>query len=166
MIAQSDLFMSLAEIAGVFVGFGALIGALSKYQEGHIQAARVQGIVLIGLLVVIASLIPLNLSIYGLQGGSTWRFSSLIFLTMIWACVLAGLRSEFFRPAIRSRFGEFRTGFLVLWATMQVPIQIPLILNILGLFGQLAPAFYTTALIVNLLEAAFLLGLLVLSPNR
>jgi hypothetical protein len=47
------------------------------------------------------------------------------------------------------------------WAFLELPIQVPLALALLGVAPALAPAFYVTALVLNLFEAALLLARLV-----
>jgi hypothetical protein len=49
------------------------------------------------------------------------------------------------------------------WLLLEIPMQIPLILTILGLYPDLEPAFYITALVLNLFEAAFILAQIVYS---
>jgi hypothetical protein len=46
-----------------------------------------------------------------------------------------------------------------------VPIQVPLFFAALGILPSLGAAFYTTALILNLCEAAMVLALLVFSRS-
>ena len=58
----------MAEIAGVFVGFGALI-ALTRREEVELsQLGRIRAVVTIGLMVIVAPLIHVILSSYGLDG--------------------------------------------------------------------------------------------------
>jgi hypothetical protein len=52
------------------------------------------------------------------------------------------------------------------WILLELPLQIPLILILLGLRPDLEPAFYLTALMFNLFEAAFVLAQLVYSEVR
>jgi hypothetical protein len=43
------------------------------------------------------------------------------------------------------------------WILLEVPIHLSLILAIIGIYPDLEPAFYTTALLFHLFEATFLL---------
>jgi hypothetical protein len=52
---------------------------------------------------------------------------------------------------------------LVFLLCLEIAVQGPLALVVLGSFPASSPALYTTALIINLLQAAFLLSQLVLS---
>ncbi|MFW9785727.1 MAG: hypothetical protein ACFFFB_25815 [Candidatus Heimdallarchaeota archaeon] len=44
---------------------------------------------------------------------------------------------------------------------LEIPLQVPLILVMIGLYPDLEPALYTTALFFNLFEAAVVLAQLV-----
>ena len=61
MIEDTELFLSLAEIAGVFVGFGALISITRK--GGAAELVHLRGVVVGALLVVAAALIPVALAV-------------------------------------------------------------------------------------------------------
>ena len=80
-----DLFLSIAEIAGVFVGFGALISLLRDHQEeGRVM---LHAVIANGLVVLVAALIPVALSQYGLTGRALWGSSSGAFLVLCWAAI-------------------------------------------------------------------------------
>jgi len=163
MIIEADLLTSLAEIAGVFVGFGALIGVVNRAQSSDRQLSGVQGIVVIGLLVVVAAMLPLGIAGYGLDSGLVWRSSSALFLVLIWVVIFISLRSPV-RSASPLGFSNNPIAFTVFWLLLELPIQVPLVLATLGVLEHLAPAFYSTALILNLFQGALLLALLVFSP--
>ena len=79
-------FLSIAEIAGVFVGFGALMSLSRDRQEEGLVALRV--VISIGLVVLVAALIPVALSHYGLVGHALWGWSSGAFLVICWTAIL------------------------------------------------------------------------------
>jgi hypothetical protein len=61
---------------------------------------------------------------------------------------------------------EVRTSPVIsalFWLSLEVPFHILLIITLLGLFPQLEPAFYTTALLIYLFQAVFALVQLVYS---
>ena len=72
-----DLFMELAAIAGVFVGFGALIAVRSGATTDVFEVAWMRGVVSIGLLAVLAALAP----VVGCGGAS---------LNNLWANIWKG----------------------------------------------------------------------------
>ena len=76
---DADLFMELAAIAGVFVGFGALISVRSGGASDAFEVAWMRGVVSIGLLAVLAALAPVAISRYGLSEHDVWALSSILF---------------------------------------------------------------------------------------
>ncbi len=158
MMGEPALFVTIAEIAGVFVGFAALISVTGRDDIAPSQLAQVRAVVTIGLVVVVAALVPVGLASYAPSDAALWRVSSLLFLVLVWAVIALSLR----RPENRTSSVAFaRTSPVlaaVFWGILEVAIQVPLLLTVFGAFPDLAPAFYTTALIVHLFEAAFVLG--------
>ena len=77
---DADLFMELAAIAGVFVGFGALIAVRSGGASDVFEVAWMRGVVSIGLMAVLAALVPVVISRYGLSDHEVWALSSVRFL--------------------------------------------------------------------------------------
>ena len=156
-----NFFVAIAEIAGVFVGFGALISVTRRTRYEVSQIGRIRAVVTIGLLVIIASLIPVLLSSYGLSGHKLWFTSSLLFLFLNLAVIiLSVLRPENrVLMAAQSRANPLMAAFF--WLLLEIPVQVPLILVLTALWQDLEPAFYTTALVFNLFEAAYVLAQLV-----
>ena len=162
MIGDAELFVALAEIAGVFVGFGALISVTRRGSAAPSDRIQIRGVVLTGLLVVASALIPVGLERYSVDPDTVWRVSSIAFLLLIWVVFLVPLRDPVDRSEILSQFKAEPMG-LVFLLCLEVAVQGPLALVLLGSFPASSPALYTTALIINLLQAAFLLSQLVLS---
>src|SRR5512141_450222 len=79
---DAELFHSLAEIAGVFVGFGALIAVRSG---GPTETGAVTGIRWVmssAIWVVITALVPILVSRYGIGGHELWLGCSLLALIL------------------------------------------------------------------------------------
>ena len=161
MAQDVALFLAIAEIAGVFVGFGALISFTRRTEIEAAQLGQIRAVVTIGLVVVVAALLPVGLSRYGLSGHSLWFLSSLVFLLLGWAVIVLSLRRPENRQAVisQTRSGPVMAAFF--WLLLELPIQVPLVLAVLGPFPELEPGFYTTALVFNLFQAAFVLARLV-----
>ena len=156
-----NLFLAIAEIAGVFVGFGALISVTRSSEIEISQLGRIRAVVTIGLLVIIAALIPVILSNYGLNGHDLWVISSLVFLILNWAGIILSLRRPENRMLMKTQSRESPLMTVLFWFLLEIPVQLPLVLILIGLWSELEPAFYTTALVFNLFEAAFVLVQLV-----
>lgn len=163
---EPAVFIAIAEIAGVFVGFGALISVTRRADVEAAQLGAIRAVVTAGLTVVVAALIPVVLGAYGLEGRTLWFVSSVLFLGLSWAVIGLSLRSESNRRLMASLAKERPASVMFFWLALELPIQIPLILAVLGLFPDLDQAFYVTALAFNLFEAAFVLAQLVYSQHN
>ena len=157
MTQDVELFIAIAEIAGVFVGFGALISLTRKNAIDFPQLGRLRGVVSIGLVVIVAALIPVGISRYGITGHDFWLVCSIIFLFLVWTQILLSLRKSEYRELLikQTRFSPLMSMFF--WMLLEAPIHISLVLAIIGIYPDLEPAFYTTALLFHLFEATFLL---------
>jgi hypothetical protein len=153
--------LAIAEIAGVFVGFGALISFTGRTEIKVTQLGQIRAVVTIGLVVIVAALLPVGLSRYGIREHSLWFICSLIFLVLVWAVIILSLRRPENRQVVRTQTRDSPAMAAFFWILLELPIQIPLILVLLGPYPDLEPAFYTTALVFNLFEAAFVLARLV-----
>jgi hypothetical protein len=166
MTQELDLYVTMAEIAGVFVGFGALISVTSKREIDAPQLGRVRAVVTVGLMVMVAALIPVGLDRFGIGGHRLWFGSSLVYLLLNWAVIVLSLRL----PENRALVGAQARGSPLLaaffWVFLELSVQVPLILAMIGSWPSLEPAFYLTALAFNLFEAAFVLAQLVYAEVR
>jgi small-conductance mechanosensitive channel len=162
---QVELFTNLAAIAGVFVGFGALISVRSERARDE-EVMMIRMIVLFGILVVITALVPVMLSGYGVTGHRLWVTSSWVFLVLWWG------------SSILNRWDTERTRVLSALARRQrmwgelpgVPFWVAmngaLILILTGMFPDQEPALYATAVTMNLfLDAGMLVYLVYLQPR-
>ncbi|MCB0912845.1 MAG: hypothetical protein KDB60_14630 [Propionibacteriaceae bacterium] len=161
MSQYADLFVAIAEIAGVFVGFAALIGVARRGDVTTAQLGQIRAVVSLGLVVVVAALVPVGLGLYGLPDRALWTISGLIFLALVWTVIILSLRARENRQLVVSQARTSPVAAAFFWVLLELPIQVPLLLAILGIFPGLGPAFYLTALAFNLFEAAFVLALLV-----
>jgi hypothetical protein len=64
----TDVLIPLAEIAGVFVGFGALIAVRSGTAMSTFELVQVRYVMMAGIWVVIAALAPTVVGSYGVAG--------------------------------------------------------------------------------------------------
>jgi hypothetical protein len=163
LVQNVDFFVGIAHIAGIFVGFGALISVTGKDEIEVSRLVRIRGLVTVGLGVIIAALIPIGFDLYGISGHILWFLCSLIFLILNWVVIILGLRNPENRELMINQMRASPVMAVFFWLLLEVPLQVPLILTLLGLFPNLEPAFYTTALLFNLFEAAFVLTQLVYS---
>lgn len=157
------LFVTIAEIAGVFVGFGALISATRRSEVESEQLGGIRAVVTIGLVVVVAAMVPVVLGQYGQTGQALWWLSSVIFLALSWSVIALSLRAPENRRLLVSTARQRPVASVFFWIALEIPIQVPLVAAVLGLFPDQGQALYLTALAFHLFEAAFVLAQLVYS---
>lgn len=161
MTQDFDLLVAIAEIAGVFVGFGALISFTRRSDIAAAQLSQIRAVVTIGLIVVVSALVPVGVGRYGVSGHDLWVFCSLIFLVLSWAAILLSLLRPGSRAVVSTQTRTNPLMAVILWLLLEVPMQVALFLVVLGVNPELDPAFYITALGLNLFQAAFVLVQLV-----
>lgn len=160
MLENVALFVTIAEIAGVFVGFAALISVTRRTEIQPAQLGQFRAVVTIGLVVVVAALIPVGLSAYGFTGDWPWVVAGLAYLLLDWAVIALALRRPENRrlAAAQARIAPVMAAFFWL---LEIPIQLPLVLVIAGVARDLDSALYLTALVFHLFEAVLVLAQLV-----
>ena len=165
-IQEADVFMVLAEIAGVFVGFGALIAVRSGGASSAIEVLYIRWVMSLGLWVVVVALAPVVLGAYDIGAREVW-----------FVCSLVALASWVGVSALNSRTPEARQGLAALSRAEQVresaiiwllwiPMVGALVLVVLGLFSDQDSALYLTAVVLGLFLAALTLLWLVFEHRR
>jgi hypothetical protein len=163
---DADLFMELAGIAGVFVGFAALIAVRSGGSTDPGEVTGIRWLVSVAMWVVVAALAPVIVSRYDLADHEVWLACGLVALAM-WVAVLVvnGLSPEYRQDMARySRariLGEEAVGALI-----YVPMLGALIIVVLGLAPDQETALYFTAVGLGLFLAALGLLIMVFSQRR
>ncbi|MFW9984765.1 MAG: hypothetical protein ACFFCB_08570 [Candidatus Odinarchaeota archaeon] len=163
MAVDLPLFIAIAEIAGIFVGFGALISVTRPNEIAAPQLARIRGLVTVGLTLITASFIPVALNLYGVIDHPLWFMSSLIFYSLNWVVIILSFRDPVNRELMKTETQTRPVISILFWVLLEAPLHMLLILSMLGLFPFLESAFYTTALLFYLFQAAFALVQLVYS---
>ncbi len=163
---DTGLFLSIAEIAGVFVGFGALI-ALRTGATDPYEVAPVRMVVSAGVLTMVAGLAPVVLSRYGLADHDVWLLCSILVLIGDFAVsVIAARTAEY--QAVFSTFRRTRAAKFEVAATVLVSgaMVLALLVVVLGLARELDATLYFTAIVLILSQAAWVLLELVFAHMR
>ena len=162
---DGDLFLEIAAIAGVFVGFGALIAVRSGGASGRIEVGYMRGVVSIGALTIVAALAPVTLARYDITEHQAWALSSAVVLVgwVVWFA--ANARTPEYRANIAAELTSASRPVLVAgWAAsglyMLSALLIPTVV-VLGVAPDLEPGLYFTAVVLILLLATMLLLALV-----
>jgi hypothetical protein len=165
LIQNVEIFIGIAHIAGIFIGFAALISIIRRDEIEHFKLSRIRAVVQIGLLVVIGALIPIGFDLYGASGHILWFICSFIFLALNWLMGLLSILNPENREAMIAQMRNSPLKSILFWLLFEFPLQASLILIIIGLFPDIEHALYTTALFFNLFEAVYTLVQLVYSQG-
>jgi hypothetical protein len=165
LIQNVEIFIGIAHIAGIFIGFAALISIIRRDEIEHYKLSRIRAVVQIGLMVVVGALIPIGFGLYGFSGHILWFICSLIFLALNWLMGILSILNPENREAMIAQMRINPLKSVLFWVLFEFPLQASLILIILGLFPDIEHAFYTTALFFNLFEAIYTLVQLVYSQG-
>jgi hypothetical protein len=161
-----ELFLSMAEIAGVFVGFAALISVRSGGANDAHEVTFIRAVVTVAIWVVIAALAPVIVSRYGVTGHGLWTACSLLALVLLLGQWILNERTTESRElgAVWSRAQTIATGASYLG--LMIPTIAALVLVVLGLFPDQEQALYLTAVGLGLFLGALTLLFLVFSQRR
>ena len=164
---DTELFMELAGIAGVFVGFGALIAVRSGGTSDVFEVAWMRGVVSLGLVAVLAALAPVVISRYGLSEHEVWALSSVLFLVgFVGTFLIINLSPE----ARAEGADPVRRSVKIIRLAVWVPSIAFLILApnaiALGLAPAIEEALYFTLVALALAWCAMALLMLVFTGRR
>ncbi len=79
MADDIDNLFAIAEIAGVFIGFAALVTVVTRRNGGDSQredAFKLISVVVVNVMIITAALFPVVLNRYGLAPSAVWRGAS------------------------------------------------------------------------------------------
>jgi hypothetical protein len=168
---DADLLVQMAGIAGVFVGFGALISVRSGGPSDAHEVAYIRWVVSIGIWVVIAALEPVIISRYGIAGHELWLACSLLALVLFVVVFTVNGRSPEMGEDRAAILATSPRAMVVVGAvfTMWLPtasLVLALALVALGLFPGQEPALYLTAVGLGLFLGEISLLAMVFSQRR
>jgi len=163
---DTDLLLSLAEIAGVFVGFAALISIRSAAAADAREMTYIRVVVWTGAVVVVGGIAPVVIGRYGIADHEMWVACSLLVLALSWGLWLTNRRTPEHRMDLATYPRAVVVEFTLLLALIVVPQNAALVLVVLGLFPDLEPALYLTAVALALTLGGMNLLLLVFSRGR
>jgi len=151
MADDVDALLGIAEIAGVFVGFAALVTVVARGSGDQFRDERVftlAHIVILSVMIIAAALLPVVLVRYGLPKPTVWRVSSgfLYAVNLLQILILnrwtVGYATAFSRKQALSLTILSLSPFF----------HIPLLLCIFGVLQDLAPAFFLTAIVATMFQ--------------
>jgi hypothetical protein len=163
---DTELFLSLAEIAGVFVGFAALISVRGGGPSEAHEVTYIRWVVTLGVWVVIAAIAPIIVSRYGVTGHELWLVCSLPGLGLFLGLWIGSERTTEARELGAAYSRAQTVGVVAFTLAFAVLVIAALVLIVLDLFPDQEPALYLTAVALVLSLGAFTLLLLVVSQRR
>jgi hypothetical protein len=158
---DTELFLSMAEIAGVFVGFGALIAMRSGGAREPQEVAPMRVVVGFGMLTVIAALAPVTLGRYDLGDHEVLALSSVLVAIVFGVLLLVHGRSPEYREAraiVMPTHPANQTALEnVAWLLIIGASAIAVVAIVLGVAPELEAALYFTVVVLLLVIAAWTL---------
>ena len=162
---DADLFVGLAGIAGVFVGFAALIAVRIGGPSDPLEVAPMRMIVSMAMLTIVAALAPVALGRYDLTDHQVWALSSALGWVGFALMGAVSARTPEYRAswAMSAAATRLTLGAVVEWvffALYMIVLLVAPIVIILGVAPELEAALYFTYVALILLGAGWaLLGL-------
>lgn len=158
MPPDSSLFLAVAQIAGIFVGFGGIIGSLGDFHARTEAAKLLQSVVSMSISAMTAALIPVTLMQFQPDPQILWQISSGLYIALIWlGGSLVVLFNTEFRDWFRVHIRRAPLFAALFWVGLEVPIQVALFMGLFDVIPAWSQGFYVTALVFNLFQAATLL---------
>ncbi len=158
MLTETDveLLLTYAEVAAAFVGFSAIAGIIGgRSTEIDQQASgRLRTVIMGSVLILIAAFAPLLFARFGVE--NIWRACSILLLPLNWLVAYLVTVLE-----IKHQLGMADKVYAWVAHTLEVPIQIFLILNVLGLFSAFAAPFYLAFIFLAILQLAGSLAMVI-----
>lgn len=162
---ETELFVHFAEIAGVFIGFGALISLRSAHVTDVHDVVYLQAVLALGVWVVVAALVPVVVSRYGVAGHGLWLPSALVALA-IWVAFMTAFVRRAETKALNRSQEPLDRFFPVVGFPLHIVLAGSLILIVLGRWPGSEPALYVTALAAGVVFAGYTLLVYVLSQKH
>lgn len=153
---ETELFVHFAEIAGVFVGFGALISLRSEHLTNTHDILYLQAVLSLGVWVVAAALVPIAVSRYGVHNHKLW-LSCALFAFVLWAILVITLSRTTGSRAISRSPEPLDRFFPVIGLPLHLVIAGSLFLIIIGVWPTVGEALYVTALTAGVVFAGYTL---------
>lgn len=162
---QTELFVHFAEIAGIYIGFGALIALRTERPADLHDVAYLKAVLTIGVLVVVAALVPIAVNLYGVRDHALWLSCALFFLAL-WLITVVGLNMSAEFRAFNNNLDPVDRLFPVIGLPLHIVIAGSLALVVTGFVPALEQALYVTALTAGVIFAGYTLLVTVLSRHE
>ena len=149
---ESDILLTVAELAVAFGGFAVLAGILGKpvsADAAYMNASRLRGMLESALLALTFALFPFVPLLFELDQDTSWRISAAAFLVA--SCTR---QVSLFRRFATIRSAGASASWLAIVIAAQVASIVLLLIVAFGLSGEHAGASYILSLFIALLVSA------------
>lgn len=158
-MSSGDLFLSLAEIAGVFVGFGALITVRSGSAAEAEAISVIRWVMASGVWVIVCALAPVVANQYVVASHELWLACAVLALVLLATLILALGQTPENRADVAATLAVVPRAqvVLVMGVTFWLPtagLVLALVAVLLGLAPAQEQALYLTAVALGLVQAA------------
>jgi hypothetical protein len=162
-VAESEVLLTIAEVAVAFAGFASLVGILGQgtsADDPRVIGVRMRGMLLSSLMVVAFSIFPILLARYGVDRNVIWTASSLVLLvaTASYYVWFLGALQALGRAEIPTTRFQRHIVIPILFLT-----AVSLAVALGGNVFLATPAIYLTALALVLFQSGFAFCLIVFS---
>ncbi len=161
---NEELFLHLAEIAGVFVGFGALISVRSAESRDPHARGYLRGIVWVGSATLVFALLPVVLAGYGLSDHALWLTCAIIALA-VWVVLVVTFNRS---PEMSGEWERAHPMYMRTFFSVGTPLHLIFaggtLLIIGGWLPNLEPDIYATVVTATLVFATWTLVMLTWNP--
>ena len=162
MVDDIDNLFAIAEIAGVFIGFAALVSVVATRSVGESrreESFKLANVVIINVMIIAAALFPVVLNRYGFSASAVWRSASgFLWILNLLQMVFLSRTTQGYAAALSRR-----PALSLAVLSLSPFFHIPLLLCIFGVFQDLAPAFFLTAIVAAIFQSSLLFANLVIS---
>jgi hypothetical protein len=174
-MADTEVLVPLAEIAGVFVGFAALIAVRSGGPTAPEEIAPMRVVVSMGMMTIIAGLIPGVFGRFALTEHEVWALSSAVVLVAWLLSLAANFRTPEARAVWSAETAEQRAGSSQRWIAAAVWVAYVLLMAlwtltpvviIAGVVPELEAALYYALVALYLFGAGWTLLSMVFAQRR
>jgi hypothetical protein len=163
-VTESDLLLTLAEIAVAFAGFASLVSILGERQSvdhALVLSARMRAMLLSALLVTGFAVLPPAINAYAADPGTTWAIAYPLLL------IGAGAYLAWLWVTLHSlqRARDFSNRPFQTFVILPVLLLTSLAIASLAIFNLVLrrPGLYLTVLLLILFQGAFAFALIVFS---
>lgn len=162
---ETELFVHFAEIAGVFVGFGALISVRSGNLTDLHDVVYLQAVLGLGVWVVISALLPIAVNRYGIDDHALWLSCAAVAIAIWVVFLIVFIRTPDSRALNRSAETVDRL-FPLVGLPLHVLIAGSMMLIVIGIWPGHDEALYVTGLTAGVVFAGYTLLALTMSQRH